>query len=104
VAFLSYDKLGFEEDQAAQMPAVAPNVAVEILSPNDRRRNVDEKIRVYLACGTGLVAIADPQSKTVTLHDASGVFTLKIGDILRHPELPNFAMPVAHIFAKSGER
>ncbi len=104
VAFLSYDRLGFEEDQAAQMPAVPPNVAVEVLSPNDKRRNVDEKIRVYLACGTGLVAIADPESKTVVLHDASGVVTLKVGDTLRHSELPGFAMPIAAIFAKSGQR
>jgi Uma2 family endonuclease len=104
VAFLSYERLGFEQDQAAQMPSVPPNAAVEILSPNDRWRNVNEKIRVYLACGTGLVAIADPEGKTVMLHDASGVVTLKIGDTLHHPELPGFAMPVADIFAKSGQR
>jgi Uma2 family endonuclease len=104
VAFLSYDKLGFDEDDAAQMPAVAPNVAVEVLSPNDRRRNIAEKIRVYLACGTGLVAVANPERQNVTLHDSNGVVILRTGDILRHSELPGFAMPVADIFAKSGQR
>ena len=103
VAFLAYDRLGFAEERAAQMPSVPPNVAVEILSPNDRRRNVDEKIRVYLACGTGLVAVADPESKNVVLHDTNGVVTLEIGDVLHHSELPGFAMPVADIFAKSGQ-
>ncbi len=104
VAFLSYDRLGFDEDEAAQMPAIAPNVAVEVLSPYDRRRNVDEKIRVYLACGTGLVAVADPERRNVTLHDRNGVLTLEAAGVLRHSELPGFAMPVAAIFAKSGER
>ncbi len=104
VAFLSYTKLGFDQDEAAQMPAIAPNVAVEVLSPHDRRRNVDEKIRVYLACGTGLVVVADPERRNVTLYDANGVVTLNTGDIVRHAELPNFAMPVAAIFSKSGER
>jgi len=104
VAFLAYDRLSFDEERAAQMPSVPPNVAVEVLSPNDRRRNVDEKIRVYLACGTGLVAIADPEGKTVVLHDASGIVTLEVGETLRHSELPGFAMPVADIFAKSGQR
>jgi Uma2 family endonuclease len=104
VAFLSYDKLGFDDDEAAEMPAIAPNVAVEVLSPNDRRRNVDEKIRVYLACGTSLVAVADPERQNVTLHDANGILVLEGGDILRHSELPNFAMPVAAIFAKPGQR
>ncbi len=104
VAFLSYDRLGFDQDEAAQMPAIAPNVAVEVLSPHDRRRNVDEKIRVYQACGTGLVAVADPERRNVTLHDATGVVVLNAGDILRHSEMPQFAMPVVAIFAKSGER
>jgi Uma2 family endonuclease len=104
VAFLSYDRLGFDEDEAAQMPAITPNVAVEVLSPNDRRRNVNEKVRVYLGCGTGLVAVANPERRNVTLYDAHGVVVLEVGDILRHAELPNFAMPVADIFAKSGQR
>jgi Uma2 family endonuclease len=104
VAFLSYEKLGFDEDDAAEMPAVAPNVAVEVLSPHDRRLNVAEKIRVYLACGTSLVAVADPERQSVTLHDGEGAITLEIGDTLRHSELPGFAMPVADIFAKSGQR
>lgn len=104
VAFLSYAKLGFDQDEAAQMPAIAPNVAIEVLSPNDRHPNVDEKIRVYLACGTGLVAVADPERRNITLHDSHGVALLEAGDILRHSELPGFAMPVAAVFAKSGER
>jgi Uma2 family endonuclease len=104
VAFLSYAKVGFDHDEAAQMPAIAPNVAVEVLSPHDRRRNVDEKIRVYLACGTGLVAVADPERRNLTLHDSHGATILQTQDIWRHPELPNFTMPVAAIFAKSGER
>ena len=84
VAFLSYAKLGFDQDDAAQMPSIAPNVAVEVLSPHDRQRNVDEKIRVYLACGTGLVAVADPERRNVTLYGANGVVTLNAGDILRY--------------------
>jgi Uma2 family endonuclease len=98
VAFLSYVKLGFDQDDAAQMPSIAPNVAVEVLSPHDRQRNVDEKIRVYLACGTGLVALADPERQNLTLHDSHGVNVLQTEDIWRHNELPNFAMSVADIF------
>lgn len=104
VAFLSYDRLGFDEEKAAQMPAVAPNIAVEILSPNDRKRDVEEKIRVYLASGTDLVVVADPERKEVAMHDSRSVSMLHCGDMLRHRALPEFSMAVSDIFARPGER
>jgi len=51
VAFLSFDSLSYEQDEAAQIPRMAPDVAIEIVSPNDQRHDVDEKTRVYLAAG-----------------------------------------------------
>jgi len=104
VAFLSYEKIPPEDDRAAQYPQTAPDAAFEVLSPSDRASNVAEKIRVYLLSGTGVVAMVDPDRRSVALHDAAGIRTLKEGDILEHPSLPNFAMPVADIFAKSGQR
>jgi len=104
VAFLSYAKVGFNQDEAAQFPSLAPNVAFEVLSPRDGRRNVDEKIRVYLAAGAGAVIVADPENETATVYDRSGVRELRRGDVLRHAEMPSFALPVAAIFAKPGAR
>ena len=60
VAYLSYERLGYDEDDAAQAPCVAPYVAREVISPNDRRRYVDEKIGVYLASGAELVVLDRP--------------------------------------------
>lgn len=104
VAYLSYEKLSIKEERAAQYPHLAPDAAFEVLSPRDRKSYIAEKVRVYLASGTGLVAIVDPDSQSVVLHDAVGVHVLKDFDILKHAALPNFAMPVANIFAKSGQR
>jgi Uma2 family endonuclease len=104
VAFLSYEKISLEKERAAQYPLTAPDAAFEVLSPRDRKSYVAEKIRVYLASGTSLVAIVNPDARTVILHDAGGMRMLKDGDTLKHESLPNFAMPVAAIFAKSGER
>ncbi len=50
----------------------APDLAVEVLSPGDRAGAVQEKIREYLAAGTRLVLVADPQSQTVTAYRPSG--------------------------------
>jgi Uma2 family endonuclease len=56
VAYLSYARLGAEEDAAAQIPLGAPNVAVEILSPDDREIDVMDKVSTYLRVGCELVA------------------------------------------------
>ncbi len=46
VAYVSYERVGYDEDAAAQIPRVAPNVAVEILSSTERRDVRSEKIRI----------------------------------------------------------
>lgn len=104
VAYLSYERVGYDDDDAADMPHVSPNIAVEILSPRDRRSDIEEKTRVYLAAGTELVILVDPQAQTVTLHDSRSAVSLNAGDILAHPVLANFSVPVAQIFAKPKPR
>lgn len=104
VAYLSYAKLSPEQERAAQYPLVAPDVAFEVLSPRDRKSYIAEKIRVYLASGTSVVVIVNPDSRTVTLHDARGIEVLNDEDILKHESLPKFTLRVAEIFAKPGQR
>src|SRR5450755_676656 len=100
VAFLSYERVGFDDDEGASIPLVAPNAVVEVLSPGDARRDVDEKIRVYLATGTDVVFIVDPARETVAAHSAQGVERLARGDLVAHESLVGFAMPVAILFDK----
>lgn len=100
VAFLSYDRLGYEEDEAARIPYVAPDVAVEIISPDDRGRDIEEKIRVYLAAGAALVLLVDPGERTFTAHDAEGTRRFLPDETFEHASLPGFAIGVASVFEK----
>ena len=45
----------------------APDLAVEILSPDDRMTSVMDKVRFYLAHGVRLVWLIDPDRRTVTM-------------------------------------
>jgi Uma2 family endonuclease len=45
----------------------APDLAVEILSPDDRMTNVMDKLRFYLLHGVRLVWLIDPDNRTVTV-------------------------------------
>lgn len=43
----------------------APDLAIEVMSPNDRYTEVDEKVADWLAAGTLAVVVVDPRSRTV---------------------------------------
>jgi len=100
VAYLAYDTLGADAARDdVQVPLGAPTVAVEILSPYDRRADVDDKTATYLAAGTAAVIVVDPRRETMTVHDASGARVLRGGDTLVHDALPEFSLDVGALFA-----
>ena len=57
-----------------QMPegflTVAPDLAVEVLSPNERALEVEWKVREYLTAGVWLVWIVNPETRMVRIHRA----------------------------------
>lgn len=46
----------------------APDLAVEVLSPSDRRSDVNEKIAQYLKLGVKQVWFVEPSQRRVTVH------------------------------------
>jgi len=101
VAYVSNERLRGLEGLDAQAPTFAPDLAIEILSPGDRSRHVEHKVAVYLAGGALLVVVVDPERREMTLHDARGARTLRGDDVLTHPSLPGFALPLPEFFAEA---
>jgi Uma2 family endonuclease len=99
VAFVAAAELAPLTREERQAPAFAPSVAVEVLSPSDRPEDVDDKIGTYLRAGTTLVIVADPHSRSFSLHDSSETRTVAAGDVLRHSALPEFALDVDAFYA-----
>jgi Uma2 family endonuclease len=79
-------------------PIVAPDVAVEVLSPGDHARDVQEKIRVYLTCGTSIVFLVDTDKQTIALRDGETSRVYSRDDSIRHRALPGFAMQARTLF------
>lgn len=79
---------------------VPPELVVEILSPDDRRGEVMEKLEEYLAMGVDLVWIVDPEHRYVLAYRSQlDVERFDEGDSLIDEEvLPGFSLPVADIF------
>lgn len=99
VAFVSNERLRPLSDEEFETPPFAPDVAVEILSPDDRRADVDDKIGVYLRAGSSLVIVVDPLQRVVELHDQTNDVHLSETETVEHRALPGFSYPVRELFA-----
>ena len=77
-----------------------PDLAVEILSPDDNAARLQRKIARYLAAGTSIVWVMDPETVTVAIYHKAGAFrTLAGDDLIDAPELlPGFSVPVRELF------
>jgi len=98
VAYLSFERMPFEEQADSALPRVAPDAVVEVKSPEDARKDIDEKTRVYLAGGTGVVFVVDPWKRSVTVRDRSGDRVVCDTDDVTHASLPGFRMPACVLF------
>ena len=98
VAFVRNERLTGLEGRDLEAPPFAPDVAVEILSPDDRPDRLEHKIRIYFAGGASLVIVIDPADRSVRLHDARGARVLRGEDVIAHPALPGFSLALTKLF------
>lgn len=79
---------------------LAPDLAVEVVSPNETAEEVREKVRDSLAAGTPLVWTVYPRTGEVIVHTPDGLArTYTTGDTLAFLDiLPDFSCTVAEIF------
>jgi len=99
-AFIPNANLPATPPEEAYWPG-SPDLAVEVLSPDDRTGYVSKKIRLWLTSGTQEVWIVDPQLQSVTIHRSTtdiSVYAVD-QDILGDEQLlPGFSCTVAEIF------
>jgi Uma2 family endonuclease len=100
VAYISYARLPYEDEDAADIPRLAPDAVVEVLSPGDRRKDVEEKIRVYLTCGTSVVFLVDTGRETVIVRDGAEPRSFTREDVVTHPSLPGFTILARTLFER----
>lgn len=98
VGYLSYDQMPLDEQELTDAPAVAPNAVVEVISRGDNCRDIEEKIRVYLAAGTSVIFLVDTARKTVSVRDRDGSRTIDERGVVEHPSLPALSFPANQLF------
>jgi len=87
-------------DVAEGFWSIAPDLAVEVISPHDTAEAVQTKVREYLTAGTATVWVVYPSTREVLVHTPDGLArTYGPAMILTSPALPGFSCSVDEIFA-----
>ena len=97
LAFIN--KVEASEHVSSGWTKVAPDLAVEVISPRNEADDIQLKVFQLLIAGTSLVRIVYPATKTVVVHTASGATTFHENDTLSGGNvLPGFEIRLAEIF------
>ena len=97
VSFVSQDRIALSPEGYHDGP---PDLAVEVLSPGDRRVKVEHKLSLWLELGTRSVWLVNPRRRTVEVCKATGERTLFTdADELVDDTVPGFHVAVSEIFA-----
>jgi Uma2 family endonuclease len=102
VSFVSWEKLPKRKVPRKPIPDLVPDLAVEVLSTGNTKKEMERKLREYLKVGVLLVWFVDPKKQTVT------VFTPPKKKKVLGPSqsldggsvLPGFTLGIAEFFAQ----
>jgi len=81
----------------------APDLAIEVLSPDETSGEVQDKVREYLAAGTRQVVVVDPEGRGATVHGPhADSLALTLDDTLDLDlVVPGFRVGLRELFAHS---
>ena len=104
VSFIRSGRLSGDRAPAGHS-LIPPDIAVEVISPNDLAYEVEEKVAEYLQAGVPLIWIVNPPTRAVRIHRPKSsprgpVAELSGDDVITGEEvLPEFSCKVSEFFA-----
>jgi Uma2 family endonuclease len=102
VSFIAWDRFPDRRMPKVAVPSVVPNLAAEILSKGNTRKEMAIKRHNYFKAGVELVWEVDPKKRTVVVYTSmKELSVLTIDDTLDGGTvLPGFELPVKDLFAE----
>jgi Uma2 family endonuclease len=104
-SFISYER----QPRLPQKFMIAPDLAVEVISPSNRPRQMLNKVEQYLNAGTQLVWVVYPDEQVVDIYrlgqgETIQLHKLELDDIFDGEDvLPGFKLAVKDIFPQGKE-
>jgi Uma2 family endonuclease len=101
VSFIARDRLAAYRWGQGHF-TIAPDLAVEVVSPNDEVYELDRKINDYFRAGVRRVWVINPEQQTLRIHRAPGDLSELVGDAELSDDqlLPGFRCALTALFAR----
>ena len=105
VSYWSFERLP-EDQEPEGYPELAPDLAIEVLSRNNRTPKIREKMDEYFRRGVKMVWIVDPEDRTVTVYRSldEGKLLHEKASLSGEDVLPGFTLSLKKLFAKTKRR
>jgi Uma2 family endonuclease len=105
VSFIAASRLPSPAERAEGYVTIPPDLAVEVVSPNDYVYELENKVEEYIRAGVKLVWIVNPITCIVEVLRADGSMSrLRVGDELSGEDvLPGFLCRVDDLFPKPSQ-
>jgi Uma2 family endonuclease len=88
-----------------QIPEGAPDLAIEVISPSNTPREIDQRVSDFFAAGCKRVWLVYPEHREIYIHGLSGVVRRRGDDALEDPELlAGFSVKVSSLFEQAETR
>jgi len=103
VCFLRWEQFPNCELPREPVPALAPDLAVEVLSEGNTEAEMRRKLHDYFTAGVRLVWYVDPRTKTARSYTAEDQ-CVELGEqqsLTGGEVLPGFELPLGELFAKA---
>ena len=99
IAYFSKERLALDADVPGYAE-VPPDLVVEVVSPTDSVRGINDKASMWITSGVRLVWVVWPETRMIEVHrPAQPVTTLRETDTLTAEDiLPQFKIPIKDIF------
>ncbi|MGE3075399.1 MAG: Uma2 family endonuclease [Dehalococcoidia bacterium] len=81
---------------------VAPDIAIEVLSPGQRLPDIRSKIDAYLSFGVREVWVIDPSQRSVDVFSGTARLRLTDADTLKSDLIPGLRIGLADFFDRAG--
>lgn len=99
VAFVYESRLAPLSREQREMPPFAPDIAIELRSPGDKRRHVEWKMHAYLRFGGTIAIDLIPEKRTMHVYTHDAIETLGHGDRFSSDAVPWLTFVVDDLFA-----
>jgi Uma2 family endonuclease len=96
LSFVAADRISAPDEKGYYY--LAPDLAIEVISPSETRKETAEKIADYLRFGSRQVWEVDPEKKQVTVHLPDGSTQIYSETLSGGDMLPGFEIPLSQLF------